>query len=175
MVSFDAGISGVSRVQYTSLKSTAGSAGKTGSANIRSDLMNFSAQTLGITRSDMRTQSALSNFEGLDQDLNQELVYEGQPISDLTPGKAADLISKDGYFGVAKTSQRISDFVINLAGNDPDKLRVGREAVLQGFKEAETLWGGQLPDISYQTLDTTLAAIDERIQDMGGSVVDVTA
>lgn len=175
MVSFDAGITGISRVQYTSLKSTAGSAKKTGSGEVRSDLINFSVQTLGLTRTEMGSQSALSRFEGLPEDLKQELVYDGRPIADLNSDEAAELISEDGYFGVAKTSQRISDFVINLAGDDPEKLRIGREAVLQGFSEAEKLWGGQLPDISYETLDSTLAAIDERIQDMGSSVVDVTA
>ena len=103
--------------------------------------MNFSVQTLGLTRIDLGTQSALSNFGGLPEDLKQELSYNGRLISDFRADEAAELISEDGYFGVAKTSQRISDFVINLAGDDPEKLRTGRDAVLQGFKEAEKALG----------------------------------
>ncbi len=175
MVSFDPGIGSISKLQYTSFKSTTGSTQKKGSATVRTDLMNFSVQTLGMTRTDIGNQSALSNFNALPQDLKQELTYNGRPISDFSADEATDLLSEDGYFGVKKTSQRIADFVINLAGDDLEKMRVGRDAVLQGFKQAEKLWGGNLPDISYETLDTTLSALDDRIKDMGGSVVDLTA
>lgn len=177
MVTFNAGISGVSKVQYASVKKTSGgdAGARVRPESVRSDLMNLSVQTLGVAQTDLGNQTALFRFDQLPAELKQELVYEGRPISEFSPQEAADLISEDGYFGVAKTSARIADFVINMAGDDLEKLKVGRDAVLRGFKEAEKIWGGQLPEISYQTLDKTLGHIDDKINDLGGSVVDLTA
>ena len=175
MVSLGTGMSGVSHLQYSATRVKSGGFKKSGTAEVRADLTHVSVQTLGTARTDLGNQAALFHFNQLPDGLKQELVHEGRPISEFSPREAADLISEDGYFGVTKTSARIADFVINLAGDDPENLRVGREAVVRGFKEAEKLWGGQLPEISYQTLDKTLAAIDDKIQDTGGSVVDLTA
>ena len=178
MVGSETGISGITRAQYT--WRTAGTVGKNRSdqiqsGQIQSGMTSFATQTFESAKTDLANQNALLHFNRLPEELKKDLVYEGRPISEFSPQEAADLISEDGYFGVAKTSARISDFVIKLAGDDPEKLRVGRDAVLRGFKEAEKQWGGQLPDISYETLDKTLAAIDDKINDAGGSVVDLTA
>ena len=44
-----------------------------------------------------------------------------------------------------------------------------------GFKEAEKMWGGQLPDISYETLNRALEAIDQQLRQAGAPVVDIAA
>jgi hypothetical protein len=80
----------------------------------------------------------------------------------------------DNYWGVEKTSERISDFVLKAAGDDLELLKAGREGILKGFEEAEQAWGGELPDISYDTLTKSLDAIDEKIRELGGSVVDIS-
>ncbi|MBA3016377.1 MAG: hypothetical protein KKD63_05995 [Proteobacteria bacterium] len=104
------------------------------------------------------------------------LQYQGKPITDLSQGEAAALVAEDGYFGVTKTSQRLADFVINGGGEDLKKLQAGREGIIRGFKEAEKIWGGELPEISHQTLAKALELIDSRIRDLGGGVmVDVRA
>jgi len=87
------------------------------------------------------------------------------------PGSFFD---KSHYWGVQKTSQRIGDFVLQGAGDDLDRLKAGREGVLRGFKEAEKSWNGSLPDISHETLARSLEAIDEKIRELGGSVVDLS-
>lgn len=107
-------------------------------------------------------------------DLNA-IGYTGKPITDMTPDEAKALVSEDGYFGVSQTSARLSDFVLNGGGDDIEKLRAGREGIIRGFTEAEKLWGGKLPDISYETLDKALAKIDEKITSLGGNVLDTTA
>lgn len=86
------------------------------------------------------------------------------------PGSIFD---KNHYWGVEKTSQRIGDFVLQGAGDDLERLKAGREGVLRGFKEAEKSWNGSLPDISHETLAKSLEAIDEKIRELGGSVVDL--
>jgi hypothetical protein len=107
-------------------------------------------------------------------DLSQ-LIYNGKPITDLSQDEAKALISEDGYFGIKNTARRIYDFVAGKAGEDPEKLQAARDAVLKGFKDAETLFGGKLPDISYKTLDKLLEMIDEKISALGASVVNLKA
>lgn len=101
--------------------------------------------------------------------------YSGKPIADMTPDEAKALVSEDGFFGISQTSARLSDFVLSGSGDNLDKLKAGREGIIQGFNEAEKIWGGKLPDISYQTLDKALAKIDEKITALGGTILDTTA
>ena len=100
------------------------------------------------------------------------LTYNGRSILDLSPSEAADLVSEEGYYGVKKTAGRLSGFVINGGGDDLEKVKAGREGIARGFKEAEKLWGGTLPEISYKTLELALQQIDTRIQELGGSVIN---
>lgn len=100
--------------------------------------------------------------------------YTGKPIADMTPDEAKALIGEDGFFGVKQTSQRVADFVLSGGGDDIERLKAGREGVIRGFKEAEQMWGGKLPDISYETQERTLALIDEKITALGGTILDTS-
>lgn len=111
-------------------------------------------------------------LEGLD---SKSTGYTGPELSQLSKEEAAQLVSENGFFGIKKTSERISDFVINGAGDDLERLKEGRAGVIQGYKEAESTWGGELPDISKKTLDAALVRIDKRIEALGGSVIDAKA
>ena len=75
--------------------------------------------------------------------------------------KAKEDISEDGYWGIKQTSQRLFDFASALAGDDPDKMKEMQEAIEKGFKEAMGAWGGELPDISKDTLAATNKMFDE--------------
>lgn len=101
--------------------------------------------------------------------------YTGKPIADMKPDEAKALVSEDGFFGVTQTSNRLADFVLSGGGDNVDKLKAGREGIVRGFNEAEQLWGGKLPDISYQTLDKALAKIDEKITSLGSNILDSKA
>jgi len=98
--------------------------------------------------------------------------YTGKPIADMNPDEAKALVSEDGFFGVTQTSNRLADFVLSGGGDDLDRLKAGREGIIRGFNEAEKIWGGKLPDISYETLDKALAKIDEKITALGGNILD---
>jgi len=106
------------------------------------------------------------------KDFLKDIGYTGKPIASLSKQEATELVSEDGFFGVAQTSERIAQFVIAGAGSDESLLREGRKGILQGFKEAEELWGGKLPDISYETIDKAVAMIDKALTDNGYSVLD---
>jgi len=91
------------------------------------------------------------------------LINAGGEILDLhqlTPEKAQELISADGYFGVEQTSERIVDFAINAFGNDPANLEEMRAAIEDGFQQAADAFGGSLPEISHQTYDAVMEKLD---------------
>ncbi len=114
----------------------------------------------------------VNEFAGVDL---SQLQYNGRPITELSQDEAKALISEDGFFSVKNTARRIFDFAAGSAGDDPEKLKVAREAILKGFREAEEFFGGTLPDISYETLDKLLEMVDEKMRGLGESVVDIKA
>jgi len=81
-------------------------------------------------------------------------------IKDLTPEKAQELISEDGYFGVEQTSDRIVQFAISLGGNDPERLEEIKAGIEKGFQMAAKVLGGILPDISMKTHDAVMDKLD---------------
>ncbi|MCT7911348.1 hydrogenase-4 component G [Arcobacter lacus] len=97
-----------------------------------------------------------------------DLGYQGKPILQLSQDEAIELVSEDGFFGVTQTSDRVAGFVLSFAGDDLELLQKGREGIVKGFEEAEKLFGGQLPEISYKTQERTLALIDEKIKSLKG-------
>lgn len=135
----------------------------------------FSFQARETTWQNTRTQGMIAQFDLLGIREKQEFTVDNTPLSRFTPEKASSLISDDGYHGVAKTSRRIADFVLNGAGDDMDRLRQGRKGILQGFEEAEKAWGGKLPAISYETIEAALKSVDDKISELGGNIVEITA
>ena len=122
---------------------------------------NFIQGLLGTDNKDVfNFLSGKGTLDGLSL---QDIGYEGKPITQLSAQEATDLISEDGFFGINQTSQRVSDFVLSFAGDDLELLEKGREGIIKGFEEAEKLFGGELPEISYKTQERTLSLIDEKI------------
>ncbi|MEA2072327.1 MAG: hypothetical protein U9O86_01985 [Campylobacterota bacterium] len=101
-----------------------------------------------------------------------DIGYEGKPIAELSQDEAAALVAEDGVFGITQTSERIANFVINGAGGDEDRLRAGREGMLQGFKMAEEMWGGELPEISQKTMQAATEMVDKAMYDLGYSILN---
>ncbi len=99
--------------------------------------------------------------------------YKGKPIAELSQDEAAGLVAEEGIFGIAKTSERLSQFVLNGAGDDIDMLRAGREGIIAGYKQAEEIWGGELPEISQKTLEKALEQIDAHIAALGFSAINL--
>ncbi len=82
-------------------------------------------------------------------------------VDDETRAKAAEAISEDGEWGVKAVSDRLVAFAKAISGNDKTKVAELKDAIAQGFKEAEKLFGGKLPEISYKTYDETMKKLDE--------------
>lgn len=84
-------------------------------------------------------------------------------VDEATKLQAQQDISEDGYWGVKQTSDRIIDFAVALAGDDKDKLGNMLDAFKEGYKQAEKIWGGELPEISKKTYDAVLEKFDKLI------------
>ena len=176
MISVHTNLSVLSGVKYNSSQTTGQGVNKKSVSNyvIKSEIFQFSSQIHIDTRQNLSDQNAIFHFNQLNKEDKSSLFYNGTPISELSFDEANELISEDGYFGIAKTSQRIIDFVIKGAGDDIERLKAGREGVLRGFAAAEKAWGGSLPDICCQTIDQSIKAIDEKIVELGGNIVAIT-
>ncbi len=105
----------------------------------------------------------------------KDVGYSGKPIAELSQKEAAELVSEDGIFGIKQTSERMANFVINGSGGDEDRMRAGREGMLQGFKDAERMWGGELPEISQKTMQAALEMVDSAMHDLGFSILNQEA
>ncbi len=116
----------------------------------------------------------MSNYEDF-QNFLKDIGYEGQSIAELSQEQAAELVSEDGFFGVDKTSQRIADFVINGASSDENMIKAGREGMLEGFKQAQEMWGDELPEISQVTMQSAIEKVDKAMMDLGFSLIDQNA
>lgn len=144
--------------------------------------MQFQMNVTNLASGNLSSQSSLSALEdpaklqdilsGIDYKL---IGYEGKPLNELTQEEAKGLIAEDGFFGVAKTSERLADFVLQGAGGDLERLQKGREGILRGYEQAEKLWGGKLPEISQETLQKTLERIDQAIAQQGGNILSEQA
>lgn len=146
--------------------------------SVTSRTQEFRLDVLQLSDSQTENQAAVSDRlaeklaeHGVDLNL---FSHEGRSILDLSPAEAQELVAEDGYWGVNQTSERLAGFVLNGAGDNLEMLRAGREGISRGYQEAEKIWGGQLPEISGKTLGKSLAAIDERIHRLGGTIVDRT-
>ncbi len=145
------------------------------SENFFEDNLNAQGALYSLIDSNEEMKNFLTGIEEEGMLSLRDLGYEGKPILELSPDEASVLIGEGGFFSIEKTAKRGAEFVINGAGDDLEMLRAGREGTVQGFEEAEKLWGGKLPDIAYETQKHTLEMIDERIQALGANALDTAA
>ncbi len=96
------------------------------------------AETLGTTQAEP-SQTVIYEIEQLNIEINYTEESSG--------------IGEDDYWGVEATAQRIVDFAAALSGGDPETMSMLKDVVHDAFGECEKVFGGKLPDISYQTLD----------------------
>lgn len=82
-------------------------------------------------------------------------------VSEENADKAAKSIAEGGEYSVDAVAGRILNMAKSLANGDSSKIDELKEGFLKGFKEAEKVWGGELPDISKKTYDEVLKRFDE--------------
>ncbi len=117
-----------------------------------------------------QSQKSYASLRKLVEDL---LARQGKKFTDVLSGKeillvdeetraaAAAAVSENGELGVKAVSGNIVAFAKAVAGDDKAKAGEMRDAIIQGFKEAEKVWGGKLPEISQRTYDEVMRKLDE--------------
>lgn len=81
-------------------------------------------------------------------------------VDDEAVQEAQALIAEGGSLSPEAVSDRIVEMAMAFAEDDPEKMGLMRSAIEEGFKAAEDLFGGQLPDISYTTYDLIQEKLD---------------
>ncbi len=148
-------------------------------------LVQFQQQTMSTVLNTSNAQAGINNLLG-GNDLNSiksmlsdidfaSLGYNGKNPLAMNTDELNQLISEEGFFGIDNTANRIADFVIKGAGNDVEKLKKGLEGIKQGFEQAEKIWGGELPQISQDTIEATIKKVSNRIDELGGKTLDLKA
>ncbi|MCL1995400.1 MAG: hypothetical protein FWG63_04255 [Defluviitaleaceae bacterium] len=98
------------------------------------------------------------------QSLSERLAEGGLgTVFGLTPDQAAEQVSEDGFWGVERTAERLFDMATRLSGGTEQGMEAMRQAVINGFEGAERAWGGELPQISQDTLDRVMEMFDGRL------------
>ncbi|EHQ90414.1 hypothetical protein [Desulfosporosinus youngiae] len=87
--------------------------------------------------------------------------YQNLQVNDSTRLNAQQEISEDGFWGVKQTSERAIEFAKALAGGDPSKVALLKDAIEKGYKAAEKAWGGGLPEICKLTQKAILKGLDD--------------
>lgn len=64
------------------------------------------------------------------------------------------------FWGAEATAKRILDFAQGLAGEDRGKISMLRDAVIEGFRQAEAILGG-LPEVSRETYRLVMEGFDQ--------------
>ena len=121
---------------------------------------------------DQRTQAFVSMIEKMFQSQsNSEFLSVGDITKNISLHfstedieAAKESMSDGGFYSVDAVATRIMDMAMSLAGDDPEKISVMRDAVTKGFgKAAETLHlkEDDMPDITKDTLAEVMKRFDD--------------
>lgn len=82
--------------------------------------------------------------------------------------KAQEAISEDGEWGVNAVATRIMDMAESFIGTDKSLFSTIKNAVIEGYAQAEKAWGGKLPSICGNTMDEINSRFDALEKDLFG-------
>jgi len=82
-------------------------------------------------------------------------------VTDEMRAAAQESIDEGGYFSVENTAARMLNFAVAITGGDSSKIDLMSDAVQKGFKQAESFFGRDLPEISHKTLQAVMNGFDE--------------
>lgn len=126
-------------------------------AKMKADSDERTAQFRSLVEKIILKQSATSDNA---QNIYSYLATGDFTIDEATKLEAQEEIAENGYWGSAKTSDRIVDFAKALAGNDPEKAEELKAAFKKGYEQAEETWGGELPALSQETFALVVEKLD---------------
>lgn len=91
--------------------------------------------------------------QGIDVSKLESLQAEDIEVDQQARDEAQQMIEPGGPLSPEKVSDRIINFAKAISDNDKSKIDLLKKAVEDGYDQAKDLMGGELPDISQETLD----------------------
>ncbi len=86
-------------------------------------------------------------------------------VTELQSAEAAKSIEEGGEYSVNNVTDRIMNMAKALAGDDPTKIDMLKDAVIKGFNGAAGLLGknslDEMPDITHKTYDSVMKQFEE--------------
>ncbi len=133
-----------------------------------------------LTQNHALIQSALEKFISQDEDfdllhahedirnLNLEQFgnIESKSLVRLNTDEANELISHNGLFNQENTINRLMQNISDIAQNDLGILYEVRESLIEGFENAEEIFGSTLSDLAHATQYQSLEMINSKIQEL---------
>lgn len=86
--------------------------------------------------------------------------------------EAVAAVADDGYWGAEQTADRIFEFAIAQAADDPGRLQKIRDAIDKGYQQAREAFGGWLPEVSEHTIERVHERLDAWEQDLAAEADD---
>lgn len=120
------------------------------------------AQLINLVQQTLSGQGKAVSLATNNKDDIWKILAKGDfTVDAATKKQAEEDISEKGYWGVEETSKRLFDFASALAGDDVEKMKEMKDALLKGYQEATKAWGKELPEISKKTLDAANKLFDQ--------------
>lgn len=133
---------------------------------LQKDLEARKAQLISLVNQTLTGQGKAISLATDDKDEIWKILAKGDfKVDEATKKQAQEDISEKGYWGVEQTSQRMFDFASALAGDDVEKMKEMKEAMLKGYKEATKAWGRDLPEISKKTIEAANKLFDKYVEE----------
>lgn len=82
-------------------------------------------------------------------------------IDEETRLEAQGMIAEGGPLSPEAVSDRIVDFAKAISGGDKEKIGMLRDAIEEGFRAVEKIFGGELPEISKRTYQLVMEKLDK--------------
>ncbi len=121
-------------------------------------------------------ESEEQRVQAFQETLKSMLAQQGEEVNlaigdmklHVTPeqsAKAKEAISDGGEYSVEKVTDRIMDMAKALAGDDPSKIDMLKDAVIKGFEKAAGALGkkslDEMPDITKKTYESVMKEFDD--------------
>lgn len=126
------------------------------------ELSTKNMKTVALLKKDM--EKSYSNLKKLINDL----ILKQNSLNKKTTNPRKEVavnakkeIQGDGRFSPENLSNNIVDFAKNISGGNKSKLKELKNAIIKGFKEAEKILGGELPEISKKTYDLVMEKMED--------------
>ena len=90
----------------------------------------------------------------------KSIMEDGSLITPEMVAEAKANIADGGYWGSEAVSDRLVDLAVKMSKRDPALYEMLKGAITAGYKAAEGVWGGSLPDICKKTYDLTMQKLE---------------